>query len=142
MKFSADGHFQANFGSPGRDSGELNAPSSVCVDSDGYIYIADWGNQRIQVLDPSGDFVQSNRGQGTISKWAQDFLDANVEESQVRANANLEPDIEFNTDDLHEESAHIEKYFWGPTSLAMDKDNHLFVIDSNRHRLQVFDIQG
>ena len=112
------------------------------MDSDGYIYIADRGNQRIQVLDPSGDFVQSNRGQGTISKWAQDFLDANVEESQVRANANLEPDIEFNTDDLHEESAHIEKYFWGPTSLAMDKDNHLFVIDSNRHRLQVFDIQG
>ena len=142
VKFSSDGHFKANFGSSGRGNGELNAPSSVCVNSDGYIYIADWGNQRIQIFDSDGNFVQSNRGQGTISKWAQDFLDANVEESQVRANANLEPDIEFNTDDLHEESAHIEKYFWGPTSLAMDKDNHLFVIDSNRHRLQVFDIQG
>ena len=79
------------------------------MDSDGYIYIADWGNQRIQIFDSNGNFVQSNRGQGTISKWAQDFLDANVEESQVRANANLEPDIEFNTDDLHLSLIHISE---------------------------------
>ena len=139
-KFSADGEFLANFGSPGRGEGEFNAPSSVCVDADGYIYIADWGNQRIQVLDPDGGFVQLNRGQATISKWAQDFLDTNVEESAARAKANLELEIEFNTDDPHEESAHIEKLFWGPTSLTLDNDGHLFVVDSNRHRLQVFDV--
>jgi len=139
-KFSSDGQFHANFGTPGRDDGELIEPSSVCVDTNGYIYVADWGNQRIQIFDSTGDFVQLNRGQATISKWAQDFLDTNVEEGQARAKANLELDINFDTDDPHEASAHIEKYFWGPTSLAIDKDDHLLVVDSNRHRLQVFDI--
>lgn len=140
VKFSSEGEFLANFGSSGRGFGEFEAPSSVCVDSDGYIYVADWGNQRIQVLDSEGNFVQLHGGDATISKWAQDFLDTNVEESKARAGANLERDIDFNTDDPHERSAHIEKLFWGPTSLALDRENHLFVVDSNRHRLQVFDI--
>ncbi len=140
VKFSADGEFLANFGSSGRGEGEFNAPSSVVVDADGYMHVADWGNQRIQVLDPDGGFVQLNRGQATISKWAQDFLNTNVEESAARAKANLELEIKFNTDDPHEESAHIEKLFWGPTALALDNDAHLLVVDSNRHRIQVFDV--
>ena len=75
-----------------------------------------------------------------VAKWAQDFLNTNVEESAARDGADLELDIEFNTDDPHEQSAHIEKYFWGPTSLTLDNEGHLLVVDSNRHRLQVFDV--
>jgi DNA-binding beta-propeller fold protein YncE len=142
VKFSTNGEFVTNYGSAGRDDGEFDAPSDVCVDSDGYIYIADWGNQRIQVLDANGAFVQQDRGQATISKWAQDFLDTNVEESAARDTSNLDLDLEFNTDDPHERSAHIEKLFWGPTSITFDHAGHLLVVDSNRHRLQVFDISG
>ncbi|MCI0776432.1 MAG: NHL repeat-containing protein, partial [Chloroflexi bacterium] len=140
VKFSADGKFLANFGSSGRGNGEFDAPADVCVDTDGYIYVADWGNQRIQVLDSDGGFVQLHRGEATISKWAQDFLDTNVEEAAARARADLELDIDFNTDDPHERSAHIEKLFWGPTSVMLDNDGHLLVVDSNRHRIQVFDV--
>lgn len=140
VKFSPQGEFIANYGSLGGGEGEFNAPSSVAVDSGGYVYVADWGNQRIQVLDQEGKFVQMERGQATISKWAQDFLDTNVEEKEARAGANLEIDIDFNTDDPHERSAHIEKYFWGPTSLALDGESHLLIVDSNRHRLQIFDV--
>ena len=139
-KFSGDGEFITNYGSSGSGEGEFNAPSSVAVDDDGYVYVADWANQRVQVLDPDGTFVQLTRGESTNSKWAEEFLDTNVEERAARAGANLEPDIEFNTDDLHEQSAHIEKYFWGPTHLVLDNDGHLLVVDSNRHRLQVFDV--
>ena len=142
VKYSGEGQFIANYGSSGRGNGEFDAPSSVCTDSEGYIYVADWGNQRIQVLDPEGGFVQSHGGEATISKWAKDFLDTNVEESRARSGADLERDIDFNTDDPHERSAHIEKLFWGPTSISLDNENHLLVVDSNRHRLQVFDISG
>ena len=140
VKFDAHGTFLANYGSPGRNEGEFNAPSDVFVDSDGYIYVADWGNQRIQVLDSEGTFIQLHRGESTLSKWAQEFLDSNTEENAARNTANLDLDLEFNTDDPHEQSAHIEKYFWGPTSITMDNDGHLLVVDSNRHRVQVFDI--
>jgi DNA-binding beta-propeller fold protein YncE len=140
VKFSPEGEFIANIGSSGRGDGEFDAPSSVVVDTDGYIYVADWGNQRIQVFDSDGGFVQLNRGESTISKWAQEFLDTNIEESAARDTADLELDIEFNTDDPHEQSAHIEKYFWAPTSLTLDNDGHLLIVDSNRHRVQVYDI--
>jgi DNA-binding beta-propeller fold protein YncE len=140
VKFDANGVFLANFGSPGRNDGEFNAPADVFVDPDGYIYVADWGNQRIQLLDSEGTFIQLHRGESTLSKWAQEFLDTNTEEKAARNTANLDLDLEFNTDDPHEQSAHIEKYFWGPTSITMDNDGHLLVVDSNRHRIQVFDI--
>lgn len=140
VKFSPDGEFITNFGSSGRGEGEFNAPSSVCVDADGYIYVTDWGNQRLQVLDADGNFVQQERGQSTISKWAQEFLDTNIEEATARAMSDLEPEMEFNTDDPHEESAHIEKLLWGPTFVMTDSAGHLFVVDSNRHRMQVYNI--
>ena len=61
------------------------APSSACEDADGYVYVADWGNHRVQVFDPDGGFLQSLRGQATVSKWAQDFLDTNLEEAAARS---------------------------------------------------------
>lgn len=140
QKFTPDGDFIDAYGSSGRGDEELRNPADVSVDGDGYMYIADWANQRVQVLDPDGGFVQSLKGQATISKWAQDFLDVNLEEAAARANSNLEADIAFFDDDPHEVSSHIEKYFWAPTSVNIDSEGHIFIVDSNRHRLQVYDI--
>ena len=99
--------------------------------------MADWGNERVQVLDPDGGFVMKLRGQATLSRWAQEFLDTNVEEAEARGRSNLEPDLDFGGDS-HEESAHIEKYFWAPSSVKLDGDGRLYVTESNRHRIQVF----
>ena len=139
QRFSAAGRFVAQCGSSGRGDGEFMRPSSVVVDREGYIYVADWGNERVQVLDPGGRFVQKLRGQATDSKWANDFLGVNVEEAEARARADLEAQIEFFNDDPHEESSHIEKLFWGPVSVMLDAEERLFVTETNRHRLQVFD---
>ena len=93
----------------------------MAVDERGYMYIADWGNERVQVLDPDGRFVQKLRGQATESKWAKIFLNINKEESAARQRADLEPDIDlFDPDDPHEESSHIEKLFWAPVSIKLD----------------------
>ncbi|GIT44413.1 MAG: hypothetical protein Ct9H300mP11_23490 [Chloroflexota bacterium] len=76
-KFSPDGLLLASFGTSGNNDGEFCRPSSVSVDNDGYIYVADWGNERVQVLDADGEFIEKLRGNGTISKWAQNFLNIN-----------------------------------------------------------------
>ena len=138
QRFSSEGKFVASYGSPGRGDGEFHRPSSVAVDADGYIYIADWGNERVQVLDPDGGFVMKLRGEATLSKWAANFLQVNVEEGEARSRANLEPEIEYFIDDPHEESAHIEKYFWSPVSVKLDRAGNLYVTESNRHRIQVY----
>ena len=139
QKLTPDGEFVTAFGTSGRGEGEFHRPASVCVDEDGYIYVADWGNHRVQALDPDGGFVQSLRGQATVSKWAQDWLDTNVEEAAARGRSNLDLPPDLFDGDPHEESSHIEKYFWGPSSVTLDGD-HLYVVDSSRHRVQVFDV--
>ena len=142
QKFSPDGRFLASYGSSGRGDGQFHRPAGVAVDDDGYIYVADWGNERVQVLDPEGGFVIALRGEATLSVWAENFLAVNVEEGQARARANLEPDMEFFNDDPYEESSHIEKYFWAPISVKLDDAGRLYVTDSNRHRIQVYERGG
>ncbi len=138
QRFSPDGGFMTSYGSSGQDDGQLHRPAGVAVDGDGNIYVCDWGNERVQVLDPDGGFVTKLMGDATNSKWAQDFLNTNVEEGQARARSNLDKDIDFFVDDPHERSSHIEKLFWAPTSVKLDDAGRLYVTESNRHRLQVY----
>ena len=137
-KFSPDGDFLARFGAPGRGDGQFTRPASVAVDAEGYIYVADWGNERVQVLDAAGNFVTKLRGEATLSQWAANFLSINQEEAAARATANLEMAINYAVDDPHEESSHIEKYFWCPSSVRLDRRGYLYVTETNRHRIQVY----
>lgn len=58
QKFSlADGTSQGILGSSGSGPGEFDLPADVAVDDDGKIYVADFTNNRVQVLDPSGQFL-------------------------------------------------------------------------------------
>lgn len=138
LKFSPQGEYLASYGTSGSGDGEFQRPSSVAVDREGYIYVADWGNERVQVLDPEGGFVMKLRGQATLSKWAENFLNVNVEEGAARARANLELEIDYSVTHPHEESSHIEKFFWSPVSVKLDRAGTLYVTESNRHRIQVY----
>ena len=139
QRFSSGGEFLGAYGTSGRGDGQLLRPSGVAVDGEGYMYVADWGNERVQVLDPEGDFVMKLRGSATLSKWADEFFSSNVEEAQARASADLEPDLEPFGGDPHEESAHVENFFWAPVSVKLDGDGRLYVTESNRHRVQIYE---
>ena len=139
QKFSPDGNFLAQYGTSGRGDGQFVRPSGVTVNPNGYIYVADWGNERIQILNPEGQFIQKLRGEATNSEWAEDFLGVNVEEAEARSRANMEPEFDLFNDDPHEESSHIEKLFWGPVSILLDKDERMFITETNRHRIQVYE---
>jgi DNA-binding beta-propeller fold protein YncE len=139
QRFSPDGDFIAAYGRSGRGDGELHRPSGVAVDERGYMYVSDWGNERVQVLDANGSPLQVLRGEATLSKWAANFLEINMEEGKARASADLEPDTAFlDLDGPHAESAHIEKLFWSPMSVKLDEAGRLYVTEGNRHRIQVY----
>ena len=138
QKLSPEGRFLASFGETGDGDGQLNRPASVAVDPEGRIYVADWGNERVQVLGPDGGFIQSIRGEATLSKWAEEFMEANRAEAAARAASDLRPRLADDVDTPYEESARIEHYFWGPVSVKLDREGRLYVTETNRHRVQVY----
>ena len=142
QKFTISGEFLGQFGESGEGEGQLSRPAGLAVDSTGRVYVADWGNERVQIFGPAGDFLSSLRGDSAPSRWAQDYFNANPDEARARAESNLEPDlgvgVATRSERRREESANIEKLFWGPTSVRLDGQGHIYVVDSLRHRVQIY----
>lgn len=53
-RFSADGRFLGQWGTPGKGPGEFNTPHGIAIDAAGRVYVADRQNDRIQVFSPEG----------------------------------------------------------------------------------------
>ena len=138
QKFTGDGEFLAFYGSSGDGEGQFQRPTSVAVDAEGFIYVADWGNERVQVFDPEGGFQLLLRGQATVSKWAQAYFDANPEEKAERDRSDLMPQLPPHLNTPYHISSQTEPYFWGPVAVSLDHEGHLYVVETNRHRFQVY----
>ncbi len=136
QKFDPEGGFLAQWGAPG--AGPFLRPAALAVDDDGLLYVADWGNERVLALTPEGEIAAVIRGDSEDSSWAADYFAANPEEGAARRAANLEPAIAPATEQDREESANVEKLLWGPTAVKLDGEGCIYIVDSCRHRLQVY----
>jgi sugar lactone lactonase YvrE len=58
VKFSPDGAFIKAWGKQGTGPGEFNNPHSLAMDSKGRLFVADRGNNRVQIFDQDGKFLQ------------------------------------------------------------------------------------
>ncbi|MFH1619617.1 MAG: hypothetical protein ABIG11_06890 [bacterium] len=57
-----DGKFLWSFGSRGSGPGQLRGPEGIAAGADGRIYVADTGNDRVQIYTPEGIFLYSLSG--------------------------------------------------------------------------------
>ncbi len=55
-KYSPEGRLITSFGGSGTAPGEFSCPHNIGCDADGWVYVADRENHRIQVLDGNGRF--------------------------------------------------------------------------------------
>jgi len=139
QKFDADGKHLSSWGTTGDGDGQFYRPSGVAVDEEGTIYVADWGNHRIQILGPDGSFYEKFRGESMLSTWALEYFTTNQDELEEREKANMEPELNLAQGNFSsDESASVEKLFWGPTTVKVDDQGRVFVVDTSRHRIQVF----
>ena len=138
QKFTADGEFLGVIGESGDGDGQLNRPSDMAVDGDGNVYVTDWGNERVQVFGPDGAFLLALRGQATESQWAEEFLEANVDEKRERDVSNLTPDLPPHLRTRYHVASQSEPYFFGPAAVVLDDHGRLFVVEHSRHRMQVY----
>jgi len=138
---SPEGDLVAEFGEHGANPGQLNGPAAVAVDREGHMYIAERGNNRVQVfcckgkslevLTPAGEDTLKNPAGVAVapdgSVWVADTGNNRVvrlgEHGEIVATigkAGSEPG-EFKT------IKHINFI-----------EGKLFVADSGNHRIQVF----
>ena len=141
QQFSSDGEYQASFGRPGtggdasvardfggisvvkRPVGEFNRPTGVCVDQDGDIYVADWLNNRVQVLGPDGRFITEFTGSAALSKWGVDKIKSN-------------PDMIRQRNGVRDFTP--EQVLWAPCAVKVDSKGRIIIADTTRHRFQVY----
>jgi hypothetical protein len=123
QKFTSGGKFLLQFGGAEANLGGLKRPSSVAVDSDGDVYVTDWGENLLQVYAADGNFITSLVGDAqTPSPWAQTYLEANPEILKARRRANMEPEWRFRR----------------PVAVNINADNNIYIAESVRHRFQVY----
>jgi DNA-binding beta-propeller fold protein YncE len=141
QSFTPDGQWLASFGQPGsggdasiarwhggirvvpRPVGLFNRPSGVAVDKDGDIYVADWLNNRVQVLTPEGRFITEFTGDAGLSKWGVGKIESN-------------PDMIRQRNGVRDFTP--EKVLWAPVAVKVDDDGKVIIADTSRHRFQVY----
>jgi hypothetical protein len=55
-KYTPDGKLLMTWGEPGTDPGQFNIVHNIAADADGWIYVADRENHRVQVFDGNGKY--------------------------------------------------------------------------------------
>src|SRR5262249_5479221 len=60
-KFSPDGRLLFSWGEPGDGPGQFRVPHGIAVDRQGFVYVADRENSRVQIFAPDGKY---------LSEWA------------------------------------------------------------------------
>ncbi len=55
-KYNPRGKLLLSWGEPGSRPGQFNIPHNICCDADGWVYVADRENHRIQVFDGNGRY--------------------------------------------------------------------------------------
>ena len=145
QKFTSGGEFLGRFPGPGQivpEADRISHPAGLCVGGHGDIYVADWGNERVRVLSSQGELLATLRGESQTPTWANEYFQANPEEGALRLEADLSPVVDPPERRDREESANVEKLFWGPTAVKLDGHGNVLVVDSCRHRIQVYRWDG
>ena len=143
------------YGRKGRKPGEFDDPMALTASPDGVLAIADTGNDRVQLLDTEGaalyQFGKSGEKTGqfdepagiAISKKNLIYV-ADTENHRIQI---------FNKDGIFlttfgQESDKITPQtpehgkFNNPTSLAINSQHQVYALDTNNHRVQMFEEEG
>ncbi len=149
------------FGSEGSAPGQLQGPRGIEVGPDGFIYVADSGNHRIQKFTTDGEFVaawgeqsgldmETGTPQGFLEPWdvavapdgtmyVADTWNHRVQKLDAEGNLITFWGLfgQYGLGDAGGRSA-----FYGPRGIAVGPDVRVYVADTGNKRIQVFEPDG
>jgi uncharacterized protein (TIGR03663 family) len=145
-----------SIGGQGLGAGQFTSPRAVAIGADGTWYVADSGNQRIQVLDADGVTVRmwgsAGSGPGQFQEpwgiavnqklgrvYVSDTWNHRVQVFDLEGNYLKEWGHFADTKGV----AEVEPGgFWGPRDIALDAAGNVYVADTGNKRIQKFDANG
>ncbi len=152
--FGASGMLVAQWGGEGPLAGEFQSPSAVAwsragLDAPSRVYVADTGNNRVQVFDPDGEFRgqwgSAGQGQGQFDSPRGIAVD-NTGRVYVADTGNDRIQV-FDSDGNFVRawgtSGNGDEMLDRPAGISVrDADNAIFVADSGNNRIQQFSPDG
>lgn len=132
--FDLDLNFKDSIGSNGRGKGEFDAPKDIKIDTAGNLYVAEWNNARVQVLDNSGKFIQVFGEEKLRYPTALHIIDKYIYISNIGGDTIVVYDISGNFITSFGEKGQLR----GPRSITSCGDGFIYVVDSNNDRIQIF----
>jgi DNA-binding beta-propeller fold protein YncE len=125
-------------GGQGRERGQFDKPRGIAADAVGNLYVADWGNSRIQNFSPEGEFLKafgkSGAGEGELREPNGIAVDSAGKIYVADAlNHRL---VRFNADGNFEKQwSGPSPGFYGPRDVAVGPNKQLYVLDQGRSRV-------
>src|SRR5437773_3992887 len=138
------GTFLTTWGSSGTGDGQFDFPFGVATDGSGNVYVADYGNDRIQKFDASGTFVttwgSSGSGNGQFNGPGGVATDGSghvyVADTNNHRIQKFDASGTFVT--TWGSSGSGNGQFNGPDGVATDGSGNVYVADTNNQRIQEF----
>jgi uncharacterized protein (TIGR03663 family) len=152
---------------PGAATGQLDQPRGIAVDQQGTIYVADMGNNRIEVFGPDGQALRtigsagSGDGQfqeprgvavdGQGNLYVADTWNARVQKfdssGKFLKSWGTGNDIgngrrALTTDGSEAGNAAAPLGFYGPRAIAVDERGNVYIADTGNKRIVVTDSEG
>jgi sugar lactone lactonase YvrE len=142
QKFTLDGKYISEF-YPGDSKYNKDLPVDIAIDKDGNIYVSDPYLNKISKYDSDENFIKKlgpNVGGYPMTPYGiSTDLEGNVYAADGSRDRILYLNKEGATITIFGSTGIGDGQFKVPLDVAMDPQGHLFVVDSNGHRIQKFD---
>jgi len=141
--FDSNGKFITKWGTQGTGDGQFNHPSGISIDPVGNIYVLDAGNLRIEKFASDGSFLTQWSSPSVVAGavYQSDLSvdpSGNVYFTATKENKFYKDTTDGDTITSFGSNGLGNGQFSGPTSIAVDGSNNIYVFDTNNHRIQKF----
>jgi len=153
--FSPDGTYLREWGEPGRDEGQLSAPSGIAIDASGRVYVTETGNRRLQIFDSDGQFVAAWEPSEAEGGPFLDPADVAIDAAGVVSVTDYDKNriFRFDAEGAGLETLGLERqyqageaqqpgYLSQPWGVAVDPQDNLYVAEYGGKRVHVFAPDG
>lgn len=138
VKFDKDGKPLMKWGSPGKGPGQFSTPHGIAVSGKGdRVYVSDRGNNRIQVFDANGTFLDEwpNIRANSLAMTADDQYVWAVDIGLDRV---VQFDLNGRVRDSWGQFGVRPGYTWCPHQMSADSDGNLYIAECFNGRTQKF----